>query len=216
MDHRLQLFRQLLREKHSTFSPRALEELEESAKFVVRLYLGKPKRLRPSAVARELKAMAKGLKRAAEAAERLGEQGMTHLFAASQADAENENLDPRPHIEYFSRMARWARRAAETSAELSKSADDDRRGRPADQNLRSLVVLLMDRFQQLLCIRPTHSINGATAVGESVFDCFVKDAIAKFAPSDVFIEPGHIDNVILWALPSRDFEPITPPFLPDE
>jgi hypothetical protein len=66
MDHRLQLFRQLLREKHSTFSPRALEELEESAKFVVRLYLGKPKRLRPSAVARELKAMAKGLKRAAE------------------------------------------------------------------------------------------------------------------------------------------------------
>jgi hypothetical protein len=58
MDRGLERFRQLLQEKSSTISSLALEELEASAERLVRLYLGKQKRLRPSAVARELKAMA--------------------------------------------------------------------------------------------------------------------------------------------------------------
>jgi hypothetical protein len=217
MDRGLERFRQLLQEKSSTISSLALEELEASAERLVRLYLGKQKRLRPSAVARELKAMAKGLKRAAGAAERLGEQGMTHLFAASHAYAEADNLDPRPHVDYLSRMARWAERAAGAAVELSKSAGDDKRGRAANQNLRSLIVNLMVRFQTLLGRRPTHTISTVEeGGGVSLFDYFVKEAIAKFAPSDLFFEPREIDDAIRWALPSRDFEEFTPPPLQDE
>jgi hypothetical protein len=126
MDLRLKRFRRRLRKSRSTISPLALDELEKSAERLVRLYLGKPKRLRPSAVARELKAMAKSLKRAAGAAERLGDQGMIHLFAASHTNTENEDLDPSPHIEYLSRMARWAGRAAETSIKLSSPRNAQR------------------------------------------------------------------------------------------
>lgn len=216
MNHRMERFRRRLQEEGVKADSKVLEELEESAQRLVRLYLGKPKRLRPSAAARELKAMAKGLKRAAVAAERLGEQGMIHLFAASHASGEPDEWDPRPHIDYLERMARWADRAAEIAVELSESAEDYKGGRTPDENLRGLVVLLMDRFQELLGTRPTHSVNPETGVGESLFDWFAKVAITEFAPPGVIIEPRRIDDAIVWALGSRDLEHFTPPPLPDE
>jgi len=209
MDHRLKRFRKLLREKGATISPLALDALEESAEFSVRYYLGKPKRLGKSEVARELKAMAKGLKRASEAAELLGEQGMVHLFAASLADAEADNFDSGPHVAYLSQMARSAERAAGTAVEHSKLALANKGGRPANQNFLSLIVILWVEFEKLLGIRAEHAISKGEKEGEkegrgaSLFDVFVHEAINEFAPSGFRFKPRLIDDSIQRVMSKR-------------
>lgn len=208
----MQSFRKRLNSKAAPDIREAtLNELEVTARHLVGLYLGKPKSLRPSAVARELKSLAKSLGRAAMAAERLGEQGMLHLLIASNANRDPEDLDPRKHIDYLVRIARWAERAAETAVEISRSEGDNKGGRRADERLRGLVVLLMDRFQELLALRPTHKVSPDTGLGESLFDIFVKSAISEFAPPGVNFKPRKIDDAICWALASRDLGLFTPP-----
>jgi hypothetical protein len=141
--------------------------------------------------------MAKGLNRAVEAVEILGEQGMVHLLAASHSNTENDDYDPRPHIEYLDRMARWADRAALTASGLSRSARDNKGGRSPDQEVKSLIVQLATLFERRLCIVPTHTNDPDTGHGKSLFDCFVKDAIKTFAPNGVSVAPGKIDEITL-------------------
>jgi hypothetical protein len=195
-----------------TVPAETLTELEASVREAVSRYFMGQKRLRPSAMARELRAMAKGLNRASNAAQRMGEQGMLHLYAASNANREPDNWDPSLHVDYLTRMARWAERAADTAIAEVKSTGDDRGGRTPDEKLRSLMVILLTRFQELLGIRPLHSVNVDTGLGDSIFDMFAKSAITEFAPGNAVIPDGRqIDDAIRWALPSRDSEMFTPP-----
>jgi hypothetical protein len=209
-------FRALLKERGYSCDQLALAELERSAKFLVeyQLNLTRAKPLRPSHLARELKALTKSLTRAERAMARMGQQGMLHLFAASHANRDADILDALPHLEYISRMARWADRAATTAAEISRSSRDDEGGRQGDDALRRLVVLLMKRYQELLSIRPEHTVNPQTGLGESFFDIFIKMAIQTFAPQGVTVEPRKIDDATRWALASRDDEFFLPPKLP--
>jgi hypothetical protein len=140
--------------------------------------------------------MAKGLDRASVAAERLGEQGMVHLLAASNSYGELDE-DHRPHIEYLVRLARWARRASVTAGELSKSALDHEGGRSTDQEITSLIGQLAALFEQRLSVDLTHTTNPATGLGSSLFDYFAKDAIATFTPNGVSVEPAKIDEIVL-------------------
>lgn len=194
----LKHFRSQLRENGLAVPPHCLDELEASAENLVRLYLdpSKPKRLRPSHVARELRAMAKGLGRASVAAERLGEQGMVHLLAASNSSGELD-ADHRPHIEYLARIARWALRAAVTAGDLSKSSLDNEGGRSTDQEMTSLIGQLAALYEQRLSVVPKHTTNPATGLGSSLFDYFAKDAIATFAPHGVSVEPAKVDEIVL-------------------
>jgi hypothetical protein len=192
-------------------SDRAKEELEWSARDAITTFLSRPARIRPSFAARELKSLAKALKRASTAVERLGEQGMTFVWMSSGAQSGADEGDFRPHLEYLQRMARWAERAASMSAEFSQSTGDDKGGRSADENLRSLVVVLMHLFQEILGVRPTHTINPHTGLGDGVFDCFVKEGLIQFAPPGQAFEPHQVDSAIQRALESRDFEPFLPP-----
>ena len=193
---------------------RAIKELERDAQRLVLQYLTKSNPLRPSAMARELKALNKQLARAAKAVERLGEDGMLRLFAASNANRSAENLDPRPHIDYFTRIALYARRAAETEQAESISAKDHEGGQSGDENLRSLVLLLMQRYQEILSIRPTHTIDPDTSYGVSDFNIFVGEALDIYNPTSTTFGLSRIKDAISLALDSRDFEEFTPPPLP--
>ena len=209
-------FRQRLDELAPNIPARTINELEQISAYIVPLYLGKEVQLRPSAAAREMKAFAKSLRRATTALERLGKQGMMHIHAASQSNRDFGDLDHRSHVEYMERMARSAERAAETASDISKSELDHKGGPQPDKNLRNLVVILMDRYQELLPIQPTHTVDPATGLGESLFDIFVKSAVGEFAPDGIHLEPRKIDDAITWALSSRDLEYFTPPRFLDE
>ena len=212
----LKLFRnELISKGPSSVSERAIKEMEYDAERLVRLYLGKSKPIRPSRQASEFAQMAKGLLRANKAMERLGPEVLRKLFVMSNAAHQVDEIDTRQHMDYITRIAMYAERAAEVMDEESISAEEHKGGRPPDENLRNLVTLLMDRFQELLAIRPTHTVHKETGVGESLFDLFAKEAIASYAPDDVYIEDRKIDEAIRWALPSRDFEYFIPPKLPD-
>ncbi|MXQ14907.1 hypothetical protein, partial [Microvirga makkahensis] len=64
-------------------SDEALSVLMEDAERLIKLYLERPEKLRPSAVAGELNELAKGVETAAKAAERLGNQGPLPIVALS-------------------------------------------------------------------------------------------------------------------------------------
>lgn len=213
----MQIFRDALQEgPNLKIADTAIEALIKESKRLVNSSLSKQPQPRPSAIARELKAMSKGLERSAKATERLGHAGMLRIFAASNAQQIPEDCDPIPHVEYLCRMAHWASNAAETAALDSKSQRDDRGGRSADANLRDLVTQLMIQYQALLDVRPTHTVNPETGLGESLFDLFVKEAIGEYAPDHVYFEDRTIDDAIRWALPVRDLDYFLPPPFPDQ
>lgn len=86
-------------------SDEVLAALVEDAKCLIKLYLERPKKLRPSAVARELNSLATNLGKAAKAAEGLGNQGMLLIVAGSEANPDVGDVDMKPHILYLQRMA---------------------------------------------------------------------------------------------------------------
>jgi hypothetical protein len=86
---------------------------------------------------------------------------------------------------------------------MSLSAEDHKGGRTPDVRLRSLVTILMDRYEFLLSVKASHVIDPATGLGHSMFDFFVKEAIRLHAPEGAHFEPRHIDDAICRALPSR-------------
>ncbi|MXQ14935.1 hypothetical protein, partial [Microvirga makkahensis] len=127
-----------------------------------------PEKLRPSAVAGELNELAKGVETAAKAAERLGNQGPLPIVALSEAHPDADDLDMRRHILYLQRMAIWSRKAAEVAGQQSRSARSHKDGNTPDQNRHELVVLLLIAYQEILGVKPSHTIDSDTGLIERV------------------------------------------------
>lgn len=109
----LEWLKQDLRYSEHSPSDEALIELVEDAQRIIELYLERPRKLRPSVVARELNSLATNLGKGAKAAEKLGNQGMLLIIAASEANLDAADTDMRQHILYLQRMASWSRKAAQ-------------------------------------------------------------------------------------------------------
>jgi len=170
---------------------------------LVRLHLEQRQPLRRAAVAKKLVTLSKNLGRAAKAATDLGEEGMCHVLLASGSNIPVETAEPLRIIANLQDLAQWSTRAAETAKLMNLSAEDHKGGRTPDVRLRSLVTLVMARYEFLLGIRASHVVDPATGLGHSTFDLFVKEAIRLYAPKGMHFEPRLIDEVIRWALPSR-------------
>jgi hypothetical protein len=189
-------------------SDEALIELVEDAKRLIKLYLERPERLRSSAVARELNSLATNLKKGAKAAERLGNHGLLMIAAMSEANLDTGDFDMRRHILYLQRMAALSRKAAEAA---KRSAEDDKGGPTPTQELQELVSALMLSYQEVLGIRPKHTVDKDIHLAVVGFTGFVKEVLRLYAPEDVAFEPRLIDKVVQKKLPIRDFEFFDPP-----
>jgi hypothetical protein len=157
-------------------------ELVEQAELAIRRYLGRPKKLRPSAVARELTRLAKKLKGAANAADRLGDQGWLMIAAASGANQEFDESGMVRHILYLERMAAWSQKGVQVANEQSRSAQDYRGGPTPNQRLRQLIAHLLVAYQKILGIRPKLTIDKESHLAEHGFAGFVKQALRHYAP----------------------------------
>ncbi|ANY80489.1 hypothetical protein BB934_21485 [Microvirga ossetica] len=195
-------------------SDESLTELVNDAKRLIKLYLERPTRLRPSAVTRELNALARGFEKATKAAEKLGNQGLLMIVAMSEVNQDSGDLDMRPHILYLQRMAYLSRKAAEVSQQHSRSARDHKGGPTPTQELRELVSALMLTYQEVLGIRPIHTVDKISFLAERGFTGFVKEALRLYAPEGVVFEGRLIDKVVEEKLPIRDLKYFDPPLLP--
>jgi hypothetical protein len=112
-------------------------------------------------------------------------------------------------------MATWTRQAAHTARAQSASTKDHLGGDTPDYYLRDLVTHLVMAYQQILGIRPSHTINPETGLVERGAAAFVKEALKQYVPEQVFKE-RHIDELVRLALPVRDQSYFEPPAMPDE
>ena len=172
------------------------------AERIVRYHLKQNKPLRPAAVAKKLATLSLNLKRAAKAASQLGEQGMSHVLLASNSNGV-ETADSLHVIANLNDLALWSARAVKPANEISLSAEDHEGGRTPDARLRSLVTILMSRYESLLRIKASHVIDPDTGLGHSTFDLFVREAIRCHAPEGIHFGPHQIDDAISRALSSR-------------
>lgn len=195
-------------------SDEALIQLIEDAKRLIKLYLERPTKLRPSAVARQMTSLATNLEKAAKAAEKLGNQGLLVIVAMSEANQDSGDVDMRRHILYLQRMASLSRKAAEAAQAHSLSTQDDKGGPTPTQELRELVAALMLFYQEVLGIRPTHTVDKVIQLAERGFTGFIKEALRLYAPEGVVFEPRLIDKVVAEKLEIRDLEDFDPPPLP--
>lgn len=203
-----------LRSAERCTSEEALIELVENTRRIIELYLEHPKKLRPSAVSRELDSLAMHLEKGAKAAEKLGSQGLLLIIGMSEINQDSANLEMRQHILYLERMASLSRKAAEAAHQHSLSAQDDRGGPTPTQELRELVSALMLSYQEILGIRPMHTVDKVIHVAERGFTGFVKEALRLYAPVGVVFEPRLIDKIVAEKLPIRDLAYFDPPPLP--
>jgi hypothetical protein len=146
-------------------SQQAQRELAELAKWYVGVYFGKARPLRRAAVAKKLRILSRNLDRAAKAASELGEDGIAQVLLASGSDGALERADPLEVIVKLHDWARWAPKAAETAKLMSWSAHDHKGGRTPDSRLRGLVTILMDRFEILLGVKASHTVDPDTGLG---------------------------------------------------
>jgi hypothetical protein len=133
-------------------------------------------------MAKKLRSLSRNLARAAKVATELGEQGMLQVLVASGANNPLEAAERTSLIANLQELALWSTRAAETAKQTNLSAEDHRGGRTPDVLLRSLVIMLMARYEFLLSVKATHTVDPATGLGHSTFDLFVKEAIRLYAP----------------------------------
>ncbi len=192
----------------------ALIELVEDAKRIIKLYLERPEKLRPSAVARELNSLATNLGKGAKAAEKLGNHGLLMIAAMSEANLDVGDTDMRQHILYLQRMASWSRKAAQMAEEHSLSAQDNKGGPTPTQELRELIAALMLSYQEVLGIRPLHTVDKESHLAERGFTGFIKQVLRLYAPEGIVFEPRLIDKVVEEKLLIRDLEFFDPPPLP--
>lgn len=194
-------------------SEETLTELVEDTQRIIKLYRERPERLRPSAIAGELNKLASGFEKAAKAAERLGNQGLLLIGAMSGANLDAGDLDMRQHILYLQRMASWSRKAAETADQHSHSARDHKGGNTSNQNLRELVARLLIAYQEILGIKPVHTIDPETGLVERGASAFIKQALALYWPDHTF-KHRLIDETVRRSLLVRELEFFDPPPLP--
>lgn len=181
---------------------RCLQELIDVARRLVEIHLGRQEPLRPAAMATKLRMLARNLGRASKAAREIGEQGISQILLASEAN-NVDSVDPFRMIGELQDWAIWSQRAAATAKLMSFSSRDHKGGRTPDTRLRSLVTILLDRYEFLLGIRAGHTADPATGLGCSTFELFVKKAIGYYAPPEVEFSPDHIDKAIIRALTTR-------------
>ena len=131
----------------------ARKELAYTAKQLVQLHLEKRQPLRRAAVAKKLATLSRNLRRATKAASELGEDGISQVLLATGSHGGLETADPLCVIGNLQDLARWSTKAAETARLMSLSDQDHKGGRTPDVRLRSLVTILMDRFEFLLGIK---------------------------------------------------------------
>lgn len=210
----LKWLQQDLRNARNSPSDEALTALVEDTKRVISLYLDQPEKPRPSAVAREMNSLATNLGKAAKAAEKLGSYGLLLIVTASEANQDPGDLNPKQHILYLQRMAAWSRKAAQIAQEHSKSVEDDKGGPTRTQALRAVVAALMLSYQEILGIRPMHTVDKIIHLAERGFTGFVKQALRLYAPEGLVFEPRLIDKVVQEKLVLRDLEFFDPPPLP--
>jgi hypothetical protein len=191
-------------------SSEALTELIEDTRRIITLYLERPEKLRPSIVANELNKLAKSLEKAAKAAEKLGRQGLLLIVAASETNLDASDLDMRRHILYLQRMAIWSRKAAEVADQQSQSARSHKGGSTPDQNLRELVTLLLIAYQEILGIKPSHTIDPDTGLVERGASAFIKQALGLYWPEHTF-KHRLIDETVRRSLLVRELEYFDPP-----
>jgi hypothetical protein len=191
-------------------SDEALSELVEDVKRIIKLYLERPEKLRPSAVAGELNKLASGFEKAAKAAERLGNQGLLLISAMSGANLDTGDHSMWRHILYLQRMASLSRKAAEVANQQSHSARDHKGGNTPDQNLRELVALLLIAYQEILGIKPSHTIDPSTGLVERGASAFIKKALGLYWPEHTF-KHRLIDEIVRRSLIVRELEYFDPP-----
>jgi hypothetical protein len=136
------------------------------------------------------------------------------IVAMSSENQDSAELDMRRHILYLQRMASMSRKAAEGAQKLSQSAQDNKGGPTPTQELRELISVLMLSYQEVLGIRPTHTVDKNVHLAVRGFTGFVKEALRLYAPEDVVFEPRLIDKVVEEKLAIRDLESFDPPPLP--
>jgi hypothetical protein len=137
------------------------------------------------------------------------------IAAVSGAEHEPEPSDMLRHVAYLKRMAAWCHQAAQSAQDASKSELDKHGGQAPNYHLRNLVTLLVVAYQEILGIRPTHTIDPDSGLVERGVAAFVKEALKRHAPQQVFNERS-IDELVRWALPVRDTEYFEPPASPNE
>jgi hypothetical protein len=191
-------------------SREVLEQLAAEAERIIPLYLRRPAKLRPSALERELVSLASHLAKAAKAAERLGNQGLLLIASASSTSRDLEPEAMRKHVLYLQRMAIWSRKAAEVAVQQSQSAGSHKGGSTPDQNLRELVTLLLIAYQEILGIKPSHTINPDTGLVERGASAFIKQALGLYWPEHTF-KHRLIDDTVRCSLIVRDLEYFDPP-----
>jgi len=201
----LRKFREKSQKKGYKFLETALRSLEWEAHRIVRIYASKPKRLRPSLLANNMRQLEKYLKSSAKLIQEMEEQGTTLFAIASESMREPVTSNYKAHIAYLDRMARLAKISSDIALSHSKSQRDNVGGRQADENLRSLVVILMHLLQDMLPVEIIRTVNPESGLGESVSDYFIKEAIKSYAP-EWGMDDYKIDHYIKWALESRNFE----------
>ena len=189
----LQWLKQDLHNSEHGPSDEALSELVEDAERLIKLYLERPTKLRPSMVAGELNSLATHLEKGTKAAETLGNQGLRVIVAMSEANQDSGDLDMRRHILYLQRMASLSRKAAAAAQAHNLSTQDDRGGPTPTQELRELVSALMLSYQEVLGIRPTHTVDKDVHLAVRGFTGFVKEALRLYAPEGVVFEPRRIE-----------------------
>jgi hypothetical protein len=112
------------------------------------------------------------------------------------------------------RLASLSRKAAAAAQGHNLSTQDDRGGPTPTQELRELVAALMLSYQEVLGIRPTHTVDKNVHLAVGGFTGFVKEALRLYAPEGVVFEPRLIDKVVGATLEIRDLEFFDPPPLP--
>ena len=73
----------------------------------------------------------------------------------------------------------------------------------------------MQRYQEILAVKPTHIIDPDTNHAISDFNIFVEEALDRYGPTSTTFGRSQIKDAISLALDTRDFEEFTPPPLPE-
>jgi hypothetical protein len=136
------------------------------------------------------------------------------MVAMSEVNPDAVTIEMRQHLLYLQRMASLSRKAAEVARLQSLSAQDNKGGPTPTQELRELIAALLLSYQEILGIRPTHTVDKEIHLAERGFTGFVKQALRLYAPKGVAFEPRLIDKVVEEKLPIRDLEYFDPPPLP--
>ena len=135
---------------------------------------------------------------------------MLLIIAMSETNPDAGDLDMRRHILYLQRMAAWSRKAAEVADQHSQSARNHKGGSTPDQNLRELVILLLIGYQEILGIKPSHTIDSDTGLVERGASAFIKQALVVYWPGHTF-KHRLIDETVRRSLIVRELEYFDPP-----